>query len=586
MHQVRTAVAAVTVTLVAALAAAPTGSAAAAVPSVPTRAAVLQSARLAIDHFYVAGDGASTGATANAGWRWAPYFMAVEGLYRETGDATYRQWLTAWGERNAWTADAPASPTSNPDSRAAIQVFQDAAAAGLPVDLGPSDRLMAADLSLPPEQYWWVDAMFMGLPLWPRWAARTGNAAYAAKHAQLYDFLKYRGATTWRSGCTNTGLFDASEDLWWRDCMYVPRRDALGHKVFWARGNGWVMAAMARTLMALPATDPQAPEYRSMLQRMSARVAQLQGTDGMWRSSLLSPALHPAPETSATALFTYAMAYGIRTGLLDAPTYLPVVLEAWRGLTTIALQPSGFLSGCQSVGEAPGDPSTTSSIGYCVGAFGLAALEVAQLEGWLATDRFARTTAGGLGTADVGGVWTTAGSAADFSTDGTTARLRTPAGTTRTATLTGVSSRDNDVRATFGFARPTAGSLYAAVAARRVGSASYTGRAVVSGTGSVQAQVQRSGTTLAAATVSGLTFATNDRLHVRAQALGVSPTTVRVKVWKAGTAEPSTWRVSVTDATAGLQTAGSIGLSTYLGGSASPSSLVVTVDDLTARRGG
>lgn len=585
MRQVRTAAAAVVVALVTALAATPAGPAVAAVPSVPTRAAVLQSARLAIDHFYVTGDGTSTGATSNAGWRWAPYFMAVEGLYRETGSATYRQWLTAWGQRNAWTADAPTSPTSNPDSRAAIQVFQDAAAAGLPVDLGPSDRLMAADLALPPEQYWWIDAMFMGLPLWPRWAARTGDAAYGAKHAQFYDFLKYRGATTWRSGCTNTGLFDATENLWWRDCMYVPRRDALGHKVFWARGNGWVLAAMARTLMALPASDPQAAEYRSMLQRMSARVAQLQGDDGMWRSSLLSPSLHPAPETSATALFTYAMAYGVRTGLLDAPTYLPVVLEAWRGLTTVSLQPSGFLSNCQSVGEAPGDPSTTSSIGYCVGAFGLAALEVAKLEGWLATDMFARSTSRGLGTADVGGAWTTAGSVADFSTDGSTARLRTPAGGTRTATLTGVSSRDNDVRATFGSARPTSQSLYAAVTARQVGGASYTGRAVVSSTGSVQAQVQRSGTTLRATTVSGLTFAANDRLHVRVQAVGASPTTVRVKVWRVGTSEPSAWQVSVTDSTAGLQTAGAVGFSTYLSGSASPSSLVVTVDDVAARRG-
>lgn len=584
MHRIRSAAAAAAVAV--ALAAAPTGPAAAAEPSVPTRDAVLQSARLAIDHFYVTGDGTSTGATASAGWRWAPYFMAVEGLYRETGSATYGQWLTDWGRRNAWTADAPASPTSNPDSRAAIQVFQDAAAAGLPVDLGPSDRLMAADLALPPEQYWWIDALFMGLPLWPRWAQRTGNTAYGARHAQFYDFLKYRGATTWRPGCTNTGLFDATQDLWWRDCMYVARRDTLGHKVFWARGNGWVMAAMARTLMALPAGDPQTAEYRSMLQRMSARVAQLQGDDGMWRSSLLSPSLHPAPETSATALFTYAMAYGVRTGLLDAPTYLPVVLEAWRGLSTVSLQPSGFLSGCQPVGEAPGDPSTTSSIGYCVGAFGLAALEVAKLEGWLATDTFARTTARGLGTADVGGTWTVTGSAADFSTDGSTARLRTPAGATRTATLAGVSSRDNDVRATIGFTRPASQSLYAAVTARQVGSASYTGRAVVSSTGAVQAQVQRSGTTLRATAVTGLTFAATDRLHVRVQAVGASPTTVRVKVWKVGTTEPAAWHVSVTDSVAGLQTAGAVGFSTYLSGSASPSSLVVSVDDLTARRAG
>jgi hypothetical protein len=568
----------------AAVLAGPTAAAVPSVPSVPSRASVLQAARLAVDYFYTAGDGTSTGATANAGWRWAPYFMAVEGLYRETGSTTYRQWLTSWGQRNNWTADAPPSPTSNPDSRAAIQVFQDAAAAGLPVNLGPSDQLMAADLSLAPETYWWIDAMFMGLPLWPRWAARTGNPAYAAKHAQFYDFLKNRGATTWRNGCTNTGLFDATENLWWRDCMYVPRRDAQGHKVFWARGNGWVLAAMARTLMVLPANDPQAAEYRSMLQRMSGRVAQLQGADGMWRSNLLSPSLNPAPETSATALFTYAMAYGVRTGLLDAPTYLPTVLKAWQGMTTISLKPNGFLSNCQLVGEAPGDPSTTQSIGYCVGAFGLAALEVAKLEGWLATDTFSRTTSNGLGTAEVGGAWATTGTASDYSTDGQSARLRTAAGATRTATLATFSSRDNDVQATIGFARPTSQSLYASVIARRVGSEFYSGRAVVASNGSVQAQVHRSGTTLKATTVSGLTFAANDRLNVRVQALGASPTTIRVRVWKVGTAEPGTWQVSVTDATAALQTAGTVGVSSYLSGSGTPSPIVVTVDNLLVRR--
>ena len=191
--------------------------------------------------------------------------------------------------------------------------------------------LMAADLALPANQYWWIDAMFMGLPLWPRWAARTGAAAYGAKHGELYAFLKTDGATTWRQGCTDTGLFDATENLWWRDCKYVPARDALGHKVFWSRGNGWVLAAMARMLMVLPPSDPQAAEYRSMFQRMSARLAQLQGADGMWRFSLLSPSLYPRPETSGTALFTYAMAYGIRTGVLDAATYLPSSPGRGRG---------------------------------------------------------------------------------------------------------------------------------------------------------------------------------------------------------------------------------------------------------------
>ncbi|WP_108249390.1 glycoside hydrolase family 88 protein [Planctomonas deserti] len=550
-----------------------------AVEALPSRASIVQAGRSAVDYFYTAGGGA----TADDGWRWAPYFMAVEALHQETGDPLYRQRLQAWGDRNAWNPEAAETPTSNPDSRAAIQVWQDSVRAGVSVNLAPSDRVMAADLSLAPSRYWWIDAMFMGLPLWPRWADRTGNAAYQVKHAQFYSFLKTQGATTVRPGCTNTGLFDPSEDLWWRDCKYVPQRDALGNKVFWARGNGWVMGAMARMLMDLPSTDPSYAEYRLMLQRMAARVAALQGSDGMWRSNLLSPSIYPAPETSATALFTYAIAYGIRTRVLDSATYLPVVTRAWNGMRATSLTSSGFLSHCQGVGEAPAAPSTTTSIAYCVGAFGLAATELAKLSGDLASDSFGRTATGGLGTADIGGTWTTAGTASSFTVNGRAARITTPAGSTRYAYLNGVTTAGSDSRAVLSFPRPTAGSVYAGLLGRRVGTADYRGRVVVGANGSVQIQVQRTGMTLRSALVPGLTYSANQKLNLRVQVTGSAPTTVRAKVWRMGSVEPTSWQVTATDATAGLQSAGAVGLYSYFSGSGSPSTVTVAVDDLSVR---
>ncbi|KFF60974.1 hypothetical protein JF66_01100 [Cryobacterium sp. MLB-32] len=271
--------------------------------ALPSRSSIVQAARSATDYFYAH----NGGATSDAGWKWTPYYMGVEALVRETNEATYRQWLQSWGDRNGWNPDAPSSPTSNPDSRAAIQPWQDSARLGVTANLSRSDTLMAQDLSLAANRYWWIDSMFMGLPLWPRWAARTGAVAYQAKHPQFYNFLKNDGTTSVRPGCVAHGLFDSSEHLWWRDCKYVAQRDSLGHKVMWARGNGWVIGAMARTLMVLPPADPHYGEYSTMLRTMAARLVQLQGSDGMWRSSLLSPSLFPAPETSATALFVYAM---------------------------------------------------------------------------------------------------------------------------------------------------------------------------------------------------------------------------------------------------------------------------------------
>jgi hypothetical protein len=122
----------------------------------------------------------------------------------------------------------------------------------------------------------------------------------------------------------------------------------------------------------------------------------VQGSDGLWRASLLDTPLYPSPETSGTALITYALAYGISAGVLDSATYLPVVAKAWHGLTTISLQPSGFVTDCQPMGIGPAapylatgprtKPSKTSSgtvnidsPPFCVGAFLLAGAEVAKL---------------------------------------------------------------------------------------------------------------------------------------------------------------------------------------------------------------
>jgi rhamnogalacturonyl hydrolase YesR len=561
-------------------------------PPLPPRDAVLAAGTRAVDHWYTAGGGA----TADSGWRWAPYFMGVEALYDATGDPRYRSWLQAWGERHAWTPSSAVTPTSNPDTRAALQVWQDLAADGLPVDLAPADRTMSADLALDPSTYWWIDSLFMGLPLWQRWTDRTGDGAYVAKGDAFYAYLKTRGHTSWRTGCTDTGLFDASEDLWWRDCQYVAQRDALGNKVFWSRGNGWVLGALARTLMVTPPSDPRAAEYRDMLRRMSTRLAQLQGPDGLWRTSLLSPSLHPAPETSGTALFAYAMAYGIRTGVLDRATFLPVVQRAWAGLTTTSLQSDGFLSHCQTVAEAPGEPSTTTSIGYCVGAFALAASEVAQLAGpaaappagpaaALAADSFTRTVDGGLGTADTGGAWVIPEPATDYAVAGGAARITTPAGHTRTASLAGPASTSSRLDVTTWTTPTEVGSTYIAVVGRQVHGAEYGVRAVVSAAGAVHVQARRSGTTLQSTTLPDLRLAPGEPLRVRAEVTGTWPTTLRGKVWELGTPEPGDWQVAVTDATPDLQAAGGAGLVSYFSQNGAPAAVVVSFDDLVATAG-
>jgi rhamnogalacturonyl hydrolase YesR len=147
-------------------------------------------------------------------------------------------------------------------------------------------------------------------------------------------------------------LFDAEAGLYYRDEKYVGRRNENGRKVFWSRGNGWVMAGLARILSVLPSDHPSRDRFVDHFRRMAEAVAGLQQSSGYWRPSLHDPKAYPTPETSGTGFFCYALAWGINEGLLDRGRYAPVVERAWTALAD-AVRADGRLQWVQPVGEAP-----------------------------------------------------------------------------------------------------------------------------------------------------------------------------------------------------------------------------------------
>lgn len=166
-------------------------------------------------------------------------------------------------------------------------------------------------------------------------------------------------------------------------------------------------------------------------------------------------------------------------------------------------------------------------------------------------------------------------------------RMSAP-GSARMMTLNSVASTETETQVTIGVDKPaTGGGTYLTVQPRvRPNGDRYFVDTRLLSDGSVSIKLGRNvgstETALQSATVSGLTMAPSDRLRVRAQAVGTSPTTFRAKVWKVGEAEPTSWAVSVTDSTSGLQEAGGIGLATYLSGSATNAPVFATFDDLWA----
>jgi PKD repeat protein len=201
-----------------------------------------------------------------------------------------------------------------------------------------------------------------------------------------------------------------------------------------------------------------------------------------------------------------------------------------------------------------------------------------------ATDAFGRTTSQGWGNADLGGAWTIAGNAAYFSVAGGSGQLRLArAGGMLSSYLTGVSATDTDVQTTVSQDRPaTGGAIYVSLIGRRiVGVGDYRARFKFLETGAVQVQVQRNEITIQTANVSGPAYTPGATLHLRLQVTGTAPTTVRAKGWYDGQAEPG-WQLTMTDSTAGLQAAGSLGVSAYVSSTATALPLVTRFDNLIA----
>ena len=221
--------------------------------------------------------------------------------------------------------------------------------------------------------WWWCDALFMGPPTLAKLARTTGDKSYLALNEKLYRETYER-------------LYDKQEHLYARDAAFLidakgeGKRETNGKKVFWSRGNGWVVAGLVRLLKELPKDHPTRSFYLEQYKEIVARVAEVQQPDGLWRASLLDPDSYPGGESSGTGFHTYAMAWGINNKILDRKKYLPVVRKSWTALNTL-VHADGMVGWTQPVGFDPRrNFSADSWEVYGAGAYLLAASEIAKLK--------------------------------------------------------------------------------------------------------------------------------------------------------------------------------------------------------------
>lgn len=201
----------------------------------------------------------------------------------------------------------------------------------------------------------------------------------------------------------------------------------------------------------------------------------------------------------------------------------------------------------------------------------------------LASDAFGRSTAGGWGSPDIGGSWSTPQLAARFAVAGGVGQVRLDAGDGVPAHLGAVSSSRTDLRMAFSIDQQAAGAgHYISFVGRSVGGRDYRSKVGITANGDVSVYLSRSssGDTVLSTARLPFTYRAGDTLLVRSQVVGTSPTYLRTKVWKAGTTEPSGWTAVAEDQTSELQTKGSVGIEAYSSGSASGTRLTVYFDSL------
>jgi len=310
-------------------------------------------------------------------WTSATLFTGLIEMTKQSGGARYAKYLESVGEQFAWKMYAD-NYRYYADNYCVGQLYTWKYTRDKNIDYiadfvrladtlvsRPHSESLAWKNNIALREWAWCDALFMGPPALSSIYKVTGNLQYL----DLVDTLWWK---------TTNYLYNPKERLFYRDQSYFDKKESNGHDVFWSRGNGWVLAGLVRVLNDMPKDYKSRARWEDLYRSMVKRIASLQQHDGYWRTSLLDPERYPAKETSGTALFTYAIAWGINNKVIPSKDYETVVWKGWNALVN-AVHPDGKLGYVQQVGEAPGEVNYDDTEIYGVGAFLLAGHELLKL---------------------------------------------------------------------------------------------------------------------------------------------------------------------------------------------------------------
>jgi len=176
------------------------------------------------------------------------------------------------------------------------------------------------------ETRYWIDDMYMLTMLQLEAYRATGDKKYLDRDAK--EMVSYLDKLQ-----QPNGLFFHAPDV----------------KFYWGRGDGWVAAGMAEMLRTLPADHPQRARILKGYRLMMAGLLKYQGKDGMWRQ--LIDRDDAWPESSSSAMFSFAMITGVKNGWLDAKSYGPAARKSWIAVAGYIDQNNDITQVCEGTGK-------------------------------------------------------------------------------------------------------------------------------------------------------------------------------------------------------------------------------------------
>ncbi len=366
------------------------------------------------------------GSTHPAFWDKAAYHTGNIEMYKLTGDESYLQYSIDWANYNEWMGN---NSTSDPstwtwgynqtqgsnavlfgDWQICFQTYIDLYDLG--IDGASVDRVYEViDYQISKDEdsfWWWADSLYMVMPVFTKLYKQTNDEKYLDA---LYKYFKYAkelmydgpgGIPTNADGYTTSAALNSGasysdadnyEYLFFRDASYVypllPNSGYEDVKNFWARGDGWVFAGLAKVLADMPQSYEHYDEFYTTYVEMATAIIACQQIDdagyGFWTQSMLQD--YPKGtngndegyETSGTAFFAYGLFWGINNGILTDAAYERAAIRAWGYLENVALHESGKVGYVQPIGsKATEAVSYDTTANFGVGAYLLACCEAAR----------------------------------------------------------------------------------------------------------------------------------------------------------------------------------------------------------------